>query len=281
MSVTFSALQMNSTDDVAKNLGTAFDLLQKAAGDDAVLAVLPENFAGIGSDESYRLRIAEIDGRGPIQDWLADAALRTGMWIVGGTIPISSDDPDRPYASCLIFDDSGHRVGRYDKIHLFDVAIPERDEYYRESANTRSGRKPVVISTPWGGLGCGVCYDLRFPEMFRLLSIEGMDFLVLPAAFTETTGHAHWHSMIRARAIENLCYVVAAAQGGEHSGGRRTYGHSMIVDPWGEVLAEKVVVEGNDVSGCISAVIDSIRLQTLRRQFPTLLHRRFHINRPD
>ena len=134
------------------------------------------------------------------------------MWIVGGTIPVSSDDPGRPYASCLIFDDSGHRVGRYDKIHLFDVAIPERDEYYRESANTRSGRKPVVISTPWGGLGCGVCYDLRFPEMFRLLSIEGMDFLVLPAAFTETTGHAHWHSIIRARAIENLCYVVAAAQ---------------------------------------------------------------------
>jgi predicted amidohydrolase len=281
MSVRFSAVQMNSTDDVAENLATALDLLQRASDDNAVLAVLPENFAGVGSDVSYRRHMAEAEGNGPIQDWLADAASRTGMWVVGGTISILSDDPARPWASCLVYDDSGCRVGRYDKIHLFDVAIPDRDENYRESANTRAGREPVVIETPWGSLGCGVCYDLRFPEMFRFLSVEGMDCLALPSAFTEATGHAHWHSMVRARAIENLCYVVAAAQGGEHSGGRRTYGHSMIVDPWGEVLAEKSVVDDGDMNGCIGAAIDTNRLQTLRREFPTLSHRRFHINRPD
>lgn len=281
MSVRFSAVQMNSTDDVAANLATAFELLQSASDENAVLAVLPENFAGIGPDESYRRRMAEAEGNGPIQDWLANAASRTGMWVVGGTISISSDDPARPWASCLVYDDSGCRVGRYDKIHLFDVAIPERDENYRESANTRAGREPVIIETPWGSLGCGVCYDLRFPEMFRFLSVEGMDCLVLPSAFTEATGHAHWHSMVRARAIENLCYIVAAAQGGEHSGGRRTYGHSMIVDPWGEVLAEKSVMDDSDMNGCISAAIDTNRLQTLRREFPTLSHRRFHISRPD
>ena len=203
------------------------------------------------------------------------------MWIVGGTIPISSGDPDRPYAACLVFDDSGRRVGRYDKIHLFDVAIPGRNENFRESANTSPGAVPVVIETPWGGMGCGVCYDLRFPEMFRFLSAEGMDCLVLPSAFTEATGHAHWHSMVRARAIENLCYVVAAAQVGEHSGGRRTYGDSMIGDPWGEVLAEKSVMDDGDMNGWSSAAIDTKRLQTLRREFPTLSHRRFHINRPD
>jgi nitrilase len=281
MRVKFSAIQMNSTDDVAKNLATASGLLQKASAADAVLAVLPENFAGIGPDESFRLRMAEDDGRGPIQDWLAAEALRTGMWIVGGTIPIRSGDPDRPYASSIVFDASGIRVGRYDKIHLFDVAIPGGDENYHESMSTRPGRTPVVLKTPWGGLGVGVCYDLRFPEMFRFLSFEGMDILVLPAAFTAVTGQEHWHSMVRARAIENLCYVVAAAQGGDHPGGRRTFGHSMIVDPWGKILAEATSNEGDKVNDCVSAVIDLTRLQTLRRQFPTLSHRRFHINPPN
>ena len=281
MNARFAAIQMNSTDDPAKNLATANELLKRAAAENIALAVLPENFAGIGPDESFRLRIAEADGRGPIQDWLAAAASRTGMWIVGGTIPISSGDPDRPYAACLVFDDSGRRVGRYDKIHLFDVAIPGRNENFRESANTSPGAVPVVIETPWGGMGCGVCYDLRFPEMFRFLSAEGMDFLVVPAAFTEATGQAHWHSMVRARAIENLCYVVAAAQGGVHPGGRRTYGHSIIVDPWGEVLAEKLVTEDSEMNDCICAAIDPNRVPVLRQQFPTLSHRRFHIGRPD
>ena len=281
MSARFAAIQMNSTDDLAKNLATASELLKRAAAENIALVVLPENFAGIGPDESFRLRIVEADGHGPIQDWLAAAAARTGMWIVGGTIPISSGDPDRPRASCLVFDDSGRRAGRYDKIHLFDVAIPGGHENYRESANTSPGTAPVVIETPWGGMGCGVCYDLRFPEMFRLLSVEGMDFLVLPAAFTEATGQAHWHSMVRARAIENLCYVVAAAQGGVHPGGRRTYGHSIIVDPWGEILAEKLAMEDSEMNDCISAAIDPHRVLTLRQQFPTLSHRRFPINRPD
>jgi predicted amidohydrolase len=281
MKAKFSAIQMNSTDDRAKNLDTASRLLRKASAQGASVAVLPENFAGIGQDESFRVRSAETDGHGPIQDWLAAQAGDTGMWIVGGTVPIQSGTADRPYASALIYDDAGRRVGRYDKIHLFDVAIPGRDEDYRESGNTLAGNTSLVLETPWGRLGCGVCYDLRFPEMFRLMSVEGMDVLVLPAAFTEATGQAHWHSMVRARAIENLCYVVAAAQGGVHPGGRRTFGHSLIVDPWGEILAEAESNEGSDVNDCISAQIDSDRLQLLRRQFPTLSHRRFRINEPN
>jgi predicted amidohydrolase len=281
MSPRFFAIQMTSTDDVAKNLEIASRILHKASAAGGAIAVLPENFAGIGADESFRLDIAETDGRGPIQEWLAAEAVRTGMWIVGGTIPIVSGQPGRPFASSLIFDDSGHRVGRYDKIHLFDVAIPGRDEHYRESANTLPGEAPVIVKTPWGRLGCGVCYDLRFPEMFRFLSVEGMDVLLLPAAFTEATGQAHWHSLIRARAIENLCYVVAAAQGGQHSAGRRTYGHSMIVDPWGDIMAEVTSTEGSDVNECIGASIDLDRLQSLRQRFPALSHPRFRINPPN
>jgi predicted amidohydrolase len=281
MSPRFFAIQMTSTDDVAKNLEIASRILHKASAAGGAIAVLPENFAGIGADESFRLDIAETDGRGPIQEWLSAEAVRTGMWIVGGTIPIVSGQPGRPFASSLIFDDSGHRVGRYDKIHLFDVAIPGRDEYYRESANTLPGEAPVIVKTPWGRLGCGVCYDLRFPEMFRFLSAEGMDFLVLPAAFTEATGRAHWRTIIRARAIENLCYVVAADQGGAHPGGRRTYGHSMIVGPWGETLAEMDSTADGEVDGCIVATIDLDRVQKLRREFPVLLHRRFAVHGPD
>jgi predicted amidohydrolase len=256
-------------------------LLCRAADDGAVLAVLPENFACIGAHESARLNIAERDGAGPIQDFLVDVAARTGMWVVGGTVPLSSDDAERPYAACLIFDGSGRRVGRYDKIHLFDVGIPDSDESYRESNHTRAGSMPLVLDTPWGGLGVAVCYDLRFPEMFRCLSGDGMDFLVLPAAFTSATGLAHWRSLLRARAIENLCYVVAAAQVGEHPGGRQTHGHSMIVDPWGDILGEKKTMARDDGTGGISADIDPERLRKLRQQFPALSHRRFRISRPD
>jgi predicted amidohydrolase len=283
MNPRFAAIQMSSTDEVSENLAAAGHLLQQAVADGAVLAVLPENFAGFGLDESFRLRLrlAEPDGAGPIQEWLAAAASRMGIWIVGGTIPIEGDGGGPPAASCLVFDDAGRRVGRYDKIHLFDVAIPGQDETYRESANTRAGTDPLVVDTPWGRMGCGVCYDLRFPEMFRFLSAEGMDFLALPAAFTEATGRAHWRTIIRARAIENLCYVVAADQGGAHPGGRRTYGHSMIVGPWGETLAEMDSTADGEVDGCIVATIDLDRVQKLRREFPVLLHRRFAVHGPD
>jgi predicted amidohydrolase len=276
-----AAIQMNSGDDVAANLRAASVSLSGAATDGVGLAVLPENFAFMGADESGRTRIAETEGTGPIQGFLADMASRTGMWIVAGTIPLRSDERSRPYASCLIFDDVGQRVGRYDKIHLFDIGIPGSDERYCESANTKPGTAPLVIDTPWGGMGCAVCYDLRFPEMFRYLGEEGMDFLVLPAAFTFATGQAHWNSLLRSRAIENLCYLAAAAQTGSHPGGRRTYGHSMIVDPWGEIVAGESRALDDEMTGLISADFDMDRLEDIRRQFPALSHRRFGISRPD
>jgi predicted amidohydrolase len=282
--VRFAAVQMTSGDDVDVNLRTAGELLDRAAGAGAVLAVLPENFARIGVHESYRAEFAESDGSGPLQAYLADAAKRTGMWIVGGTIPVVSDDLKRPFAACLVYDSMGRRVGRYDKIHLFDVNIPGEPgagENYLESGNTRAGRKPLVISTPWGGLGIAVCYDLRFPELFGSLSRNGMDFLALPSAFTVATGQAHWHVLVCARAIENLCYVVASAQTGQHAAGRRTYGHSLIVDPWGEVLAGDMESACSDKIGYISAVIDIDRLQNLRRQFPVLSHRRLGVTEPE
>jgi len=276
-----AAIQMNSGDDVAENLRIAFELLSRAAADSVTLAVLPENFAFMSPDDFGRTRIAEAESSGPIQDFLADTATRTGMWIVGGTVPLCSDDPARPFASCLVFDGTGQRVARYDKMHLFDIGIPGSDERYRESANTKPGAAPVVLDTPWGGMGCAVCYDLRFPEMFRCLGERGMNFLVLPAAFTASTGRVHWNSLLRARAIENLCYLVAAAQTGIHPGGRRTYGHSMIVDPWGEIVAREPWAIGGETIGFISADIDLDRLEDIRRQFPALSHRRFRISRPD
>jgi predicted amidohydrolase len=285
--VRFAAVQMTSGDDVDVNLRTAGELLDRAAGAGAVLAVLPENFARIGAHEPYRSELAEADGSGPLQAFLADAAKRTGMWIVGGTIPVASDDSKRPFAACLVYDSTGRRVGRYDKIHLFDVDIPDdrshsgAGENYRESGNTQAGRKPLVIGTPWGGLGIAVCYDLRFPELFRSLSQNGMDFLALPSAFAVATGQAHWHALVRARAIENLCYVVAAAQTGEHAAGRRTYGHSLIVGPWGEVLAGDMASVCSDKIGYISAAIDIDRLQDLRRQFPVLSHRQLGATEPE
>ena len=267
--VQIAAIQMNSHDNVSANIGTAANLLDRAAGDGAVLAVLPENFAGMGRDEAYRVSIAEQDGNGPIQDCLSAAAARNRMWIIGGTLPLRGDDPQRPFAACLVFDHQGRRVARYDKIHLFDVAIPGGDESYRESAFTTPGHEPLVLNTPWGGLGVAVCYDLRFPEMLRSHPGVQMDILAIPAAFTFTTGQAHWELLLRARAIENLCYVVAAAQTGVHPGGRRTWGHSMIVDPWGKKLAVL-----DDVVDSISSAIDPDYLISVREKFPALSHRR-------
>jgi nitrilase len=274
--VRFAAIQMSSGDNVAHNCAVASELLQRAADDRARLAVLPENFALMGADPASRVQIAEAPGDGPLHEFLRDSARRIGMWVVGGTIPVNSDEPERPYASCYVFDDHGNRVGRYDKIHLFDVALPGSDESYCESASTKPGEMPLVVATPWGRLAVAVCYDLRFPELFRYLCNDGMDFLALPAAFTHPTGAAHWESLLRARAIENLCYVVASAQVGMHPGGRRTYGHSMIVDPWGghsfSAAAECDVV---------SAVVAPERLQVLRDSFPALSHRRLSVARPE
>lgn len=270
--VRISVVQMNTGPDVARNLDRAGQLLCDAAADGARLAVLPENFAAMGADDGYRVALAETDGGGPLQDFLAETAAQLGIWIVGGTLPLAGADPARPYSSCLVFDDTGRRRGRYDKIHLFDVDVPGGTESYRESSFTSPGERPLRIDTPWGGLAVAVCYDLRFPEMFRSPAAAGFGLLAMPAAFTYATGQAHWHSLLRARAIENLCYVAAAAQTGTHPGDRRTFGHSLIVGPWGEPLAEIA-----RAVGFASADMDLEYQRDLRERFPVLRHGKFEI----
>jgi nitrilase len=272
--VKVAAIQMNSGDDVATNLTRARRALRSAAADGVRLAVLPENFALMGRREADRVALTEDDGSGPLQDFLAGEASRSGMWIVGGTISLRSDDPRRPFAACLVFDDQGKQVGRYDKLHLFDVRLPESEEAYRESRSTTPGSRPLIIESPWGSLGIAVCYDLRFPELFRFMSKKGMDILAVPSAFTYSTGSAHWEPLLRARAIENLCYLVAAAQTGTHPAGRQTYGHSMIIDPWGTILGD-----AGARPGLTTATVDTGRLRSLRQQFPVLDHRRFRTAR--
>ena len=196
------------------------------------------------------------------------------MWIIGGTIPIRSETrPGKVAAASLVFDDTGRFVARYDKIHLFDVNLPDREERYRESATIDAGSKPVVVATPLGRVGLAVCYDVRFPELFRHLQAQGAQILCLPAAFTAATGRAHWETLIRARAIENLCYVIAPAQSGTHENGRETWGDSMIVDPWGHVL-DRV---GEVGAGVAVAEIDLTLQQQVRERFPALNHRRFQV----
>lgn len=264
-----AAIQMASGPNVNANLLEATRLLKKAAEAGAKLVVLPENFAMMGMSEFDKVKIREADGTGPLQDFLADQASKLGLWLVGGTIPLAGHDPDRVNAACLLFDDAGKRVARYDKIHLFDVKITESDEHYNESESIEPGNKVVVVDTPFGKLGLAVCYDLRFPGLFRLMSEAGAELFALPSAFTAITGKAHWQTLVRARAIENLSYVIAAAQGGYHANGRETFGHSMIVDPWGIVLDE--LPRG---SGVVVAEVKRDRLGDLRRSFPVLEHRK-------
>jgi deaminated glutathione amidase len=263
-----AALQMTSGPDVQANLAEARLLLEEACAADVKLAVLPENFAFMGMHDADKRAVGETDGSGPIQDFLARTARELGLWIIGGTIPLRLADEARVAAASLVFDAAGERVARYDKIHLFDVELPERAESYRESANMAPGKTPVVVDTPFGRVGLAVCYDVRFPELFRKLSAAGAQVLVLPSAFTAPTGRAHWETLLRARAIENLCHMIAPAQTGFHPNGRETYGDSMIVDYWGRILAR--LPRGR---GCVSAEIDLVRQAEVRKSFPALLHR--------
>jgi nitrilase len=263
-----AAIQMSSGPNLGANLLSAERLLTEAARAGARVAVLPENFGLMGRHDAERVAAAEPAGGGPQQDFCAAVAARLGLWIVAGTIPVRAED-GRAYGSCLVYDHRGEQVARYDKIHLFDVHIRERDERYHESGHTCPGEQVVVLDTPVGRMGLAVCYDLRFPELFRQLAAQGAEIFALPSAFTEATGRAHWEVLIRARAIENLAYIVAPAQGGLHVNGRETYGHSLVVDPWGMVLAERA--EG---PGVITAELDMGRLTELRRGFPVLDHRR-------
>ena len=265
-----AAVQMNSTADVDHNLELAGRLLAEAAADGCVLAVLPENFPFMGARGRDKLQHAEEPGSGPIQEFLSRAASENRLWIVSGSIPLKSPETDRCYGATLVVDADGKTKNCYRKIHLFDVDLPDRDESYRESASMTPGDEIAVQETPVGCLGLSICYDLRFPELYRKLTEMGAVVLSVPAAFTLVTGMAHWHTLLRARAIENLAYVIAPAQFGQHSDGRTTYGHSLIIDPWGRILAEQAEGEG-----VIAADLDLNLPHKLRREFPTLSHRVF------
>jgi predicted amidohydrolase len=264
-----AAIQMTSGHVVEDNLAAAAELLREAKDLGADIACLPENFSFIGLKDADKLKVAEADGEGPIQDFLRDTARRLGLWILGGTTVIKGDSAARVANASLLIDADGKRVARYDKIHLFDVAIPGRDEKYLESTHVMPGREAVIADTPVGKLGLSVCYDMRFPELYRDLVARGAEWLAMPAAFTVPTGRAHWETLLRARAIENLCYVVAPAQSGTHSSGRETYGDTLIADYWGQVLSR--LAKG---SGVITADIDLAKQAETRARFPALDNRR-------
>jgi nitrilase len=259
---------MTSSHIVADNLTAAGALLREAKDAGADIACLPENFSFIGLRDADKLQVAEADGEGAVQSFLSDTARQLKMWILGGTIVIRGDTGRRVANTSLLIDAAGKRVARYDKIHLFDVTIPGRDEQYRESTHVTPGRDIVIADTPVGRLGLSVCYDMRFPELYRELVLQGAEWLAMPAAFTVPTGRAHWETLLRARAIENLCYVVAPAQSGTHTSGRETYGDSLIVDYWGQVLAR--LAKG---SGVITAELDLAKEAETRARFPALDNR--------
>jgi predicted amidohydrolase len=269
-----AAIQMTSSHIVADNLAAAGELLREAKDLGCDIACLPENFSFIGLRDADKLQVAEPDGAGVVQSFLSDTARELKMWILGGTIVLRGDSDRRVANSSLLIDADGERVARYDKIHLFDVTIPGREEQYRESTHVSPGRETVIADTPVGKLGLSVCYDMRFPELYRELVSQGAEWLAMPAAFTVPTGRAHWETLLRARAIENLCYVVAPAQTGTHTSGRETYGDSLIVDYWGQVLSR--LARG---SGVISAEIDLAKEAETRARFPALDNRQLGIPR--
>lgn len=264
-----AAIQMVSSADLSRNLDVARRLLGAAREGGARVAALPENFAFMGHSEEDKLALAESEGGGPIQSAIAATARDLGLWVVAGTIPLRIAGERRVAAACLVFDAQGHVVARYDKIHLFDVSIPGRDERYLESSSVQAGTHPACVDTPAGRLGLAVCYDLRFPELFRRLLAMGAEWFCIPSAFTAATGRAHWEILLRARAVENLCHVVAPAQCGFHENGRETHGDSMIIDCWGRVVAR--LPRG---TGCVLGEVDLVRQRELRQNFPSVDHRR-------
>ncbi len=266
-----AAVQMVSGTELETNLEAARRLIATAAAEGATLIALPEYFCFMGRADTDKLAIAETPGQGPIQRMLSEAAQEHGVWLIGGTLPMKSPDPQRVLNSCCVFAPDGSLAARYDKIHLFRF---ERDsggmrESYDEGRAIVAGSAPMACDAAGLRLGLSVCYDLRFPELYRALMVPPCDLLSVPSAFTCTTGQAHWELLLRARAIENQCYVIAPAQGGRHENGRRTWGHSMVVDPWGEVLA--VRPEGE---GVVLAELDTARIAEVRAQLPALSHRR-------
>lgn len=261
-----AAVQMNSTDDVQNNLQQAKQLIEQAAAQNAKLIVLPEMFALMGKREVDKIKIAEKFNSGLIQDFLARQAKQHQVWIVGGTIPLVTDDKNRVAAACLVYNPQGQVVARYDKIHLFDVNVATQK--YSESQTTKAGNKVTVLDTPCGRLGLCVCYDIRFPELARKLVEQGAEIIAIPAAFTQKTGTAHWDTLVRALAIQTQCFVVAACEVGQHPNGRSTYGHSTVIDPWGNILALHENGTGN-----ITATIDLKVVVEVRKNMPLQNHR--------
>ncbi len=264
-----AAIQMASGPNINANLLEAGRLISSAVEQGARLVVLPENFGLMGKSEQEKVTACEVEGEGPMQSFLAEQAAKHKIWLVGGTVPLAATVPNKVRASTLLFNSEGEQVARYDKIHLFDVLLEESGENYTESETLEAGDAITVVDTPFGRMGIGICYDLRFPEMFRAMLDEGMELLVLPSAFTAITGKAHWETLIRARAIENLCYVIAADQGGYHVGGRESHGDSIIIGPWGVIFDR--LARG---SGVVIAELDCARLASIRRNLPAITHRR-------
>jgi predicted amidohydrolase len=259
-----AAVQMVSAPSLAPNLEAAGALVAEAAARGARLVVLPEWFCLMGLGERDKLAIREADGDGPIQSFLAGTAAKHGVWLIAGTVPLPARDPEKVRNSSLAYDDRGRRVARYDKIHLFDFT--GEGEQYRESRTIEAGDEPVAVDSPFGRVALSICYDVRFPELYRRLA--PVDLITVPSAFTATTGAAHWDVLVRARAVENLAWVIAPAQGGSHANGRRTHGYSMIVDPWGRVAAS--LASG---PGVVLAEIDPNVTSQARASLPALGHR--------
>ena len=266
-----AAIQTVSSHVVADNLAAAGELIARAAGDGAELVALPEYFCIMGLKETDKVDAREPFGSGPIQDFLSQAAAKHKVWLAGGTVPLDSGSAEKIWNTSLVFDASGTCVARYDKIHLFGFRKTHDDgrvEQFDEARTIRHGSNaPVALDTPFGRIGLSVCYDLRFPELYRALG--HCDLLLVPSAFTATTGKPHWEPLLRARAIENLCYVLAPAQGGKHSSGRRTHGHSMLIDPWGAITAEKT----DEGAGVVLGEIDLDIIAASRASLPALAHR--------
>jgi deaminated glutathione amidase len=259
-----AALQMASGPNVAGNLSEARRLIENAVAQGARLVVLPEFFSIMGMKEDDMVAVREQIGSGVMQTFLAEMARKHRIWVVGGSIPVVANAPNKVRNTCLVFDEHGEQVARYDKIHLFNLDLG--NEHYHEANTIEAGNQVVVVDSPFGRIGLAICYDLRFPELFR--AMKNVDIVVLPSAFTATTGKMHWETLVRARAIENLAYVIAAAQGGYHVNGRETHGHSMIVDPWGRVLDE--LPRG---SGVVLAEVNPSYQASLRASLPALTHR--------
>ena len=262
--VRVAALQMVSTPRVEENLKTAAGLVAQAVAQGAQLVALPEYFPIMGLSDADKFAVREVDGQGAIQDFLAATARKHGIWLVGGSLPLVAAEAGKVLNSCLVFDPQGERVARYDKIHLF--GFQKGAERYNESATIEAGSQPVVFDAPFGRVGVSICYDIRFPELYRAQG--AVDLQIIPAAFTETTGRAHGEILLRARAIENQCYVLAVAQGGKHENGRETHGNSMLIDPWGIILDR--LPKG---PGVVVGDVDHARIADVRASLPALKHR--------